>query len=710
MATTSNAEQQPRRRFAPVPIETTFEQFRKNADQDRPGPVAEPTPSPSPRSDSPPPRFPEGWAAPPTGLHDVQTKHAHPHKVPREKRRFAPQLVESSVRRSRRAGDEGPATRPTDRTDITPYTNHIYAPKARRRHGQSRADEERRAALARRESQDDEVAGPVFGWSAKDAQRVQKTVEEAALVVFPNYARRTGGAEHFYVHEGSSSEHDSDTIPSPIRGRSMFRTPGHPKAIRRNSSAEDVNWAFKEMQEHATRREKAQEQQRRPSHLGPRLERVASFGSPLERLSSYDLDNMSFDSPPNDAMGLTQSQRQSISGSPSWARRYSGPLDVIGEHTMSYIPPEPLPTIGEQQHYMPFLPSESDSSPPVRPIGESFMPYIPAAPPGKAADMGYAAPSQIPPDTSFGHTPAFSDFPSPSKERDPSLERLRNAHKVRKNPPPMLGADLEFRRCPSPKQTKMEPDHLWDLERGARAEEPNRDTTVHRPAMITTPLPPATPGDPFARAFSMSEIPEAMPEEPEAHRLHTSSAKQTLAPSQLVRKKEHERSGLRLLQGLDERLAKEKEAAELEERIAAEFDDHFVTQVYNYLSLGYPAMARSYDEELSKISQVPIEQLRKEDDAIMDHLWGIEPGETNDGVVVDGVSDTGKKQPARKAKVTGHIMLDSEEHDGVREEDRCPRWKALKKYIYEWARQHPDLDAISPLAWGMQERRGSWRN
>jgi hypothetical protein len=53
-------------------------------------------------------------------------------------------------------------------------------------------------------------------------------------------------------------------------------------------------------------------------------------------------------------------------------------------------------------------------------------------------------------------------------------------------------------------------------------------------------------------------------------------------------------------------------------------------------------------------------------------------------------------------------MLDSEEHDGVREEDRCPRWKALKKYIYEWARQHPDLDAISPLAWGMQERRGSW--
>jgi hypothetical protein len=511
----------------------------------------------------------------------------------------------------------------------------------------------------------------------------------------------------------------------------MFRASGPSKAIRRNSSAEDVNWAFKEMQEHVTKLDKAQEQQRRSSHLGPRLERVASFGSPLERISSYDLDNMSFDSPPNDAMGLTQSQRQSISGSPSWARHYSGSLDVIGEHTMPYIPPEPLPTIGEQ-HLMPFRSLDSDSPPPVRPIGESFMPYIPSAPPGKAGDMAYAPASQIPPDTGFGHTPAFVDFPSPTKERDPSLERLRNAHKVRKNSPPMLGADLEFRRCPSPKQTKMEPDHLWDLERGARAEEPNRDTTgqkglwrgycysedpsnqlavVHRPAMITTPMPPATPGDPFARAFSMSELNGAIPEEPEvSSRLHPSSAKQTMLPGHLVRRKDHERSGLRLLQGLDERLAKEKEAAELEERIAAEFDDHFVTQVYNYLSLGYPAMARSYDEELSKISKVPVEQLQKDDDSIMDHLWGIEPGETDDELVVDGVSNAGERQPTQKAKVTGHIMLDSEEHDGVREEDRCPRWKALKKYIYEWARQHPDLDAISPLAWGMQERRGSWGN
>lgn len=526
-----------------------------------------------------------------------------------------------------------------------------------------------------------------------------------ALAAFPNYGTRIGGAEHYFVREGSGSEHESENAPSPSRGRTTVRGHGHYRPSRRNSSAEDISWAYKEMQEHASKLNRVREHQ-------------------LDRVSSFDLDNMSFDSPPSDAMGLTRNQRQSLSGSPSWARRHSSSMDVIGEQLMPYIPPEPLPTIGE--HYMPYIPPQSP--PPVRPIGETFMPYIPSAPPGKAADMPYAPVSQIPPDTSFHHTSAapFGGFAS---ARDPSLERLRNLHKVQRNSPPMLGADLEFRQCPSPKMTKMEPDHLWDLERGAMAEEANRDVTgekglwrgycysddqsqqlamVDRPTMISTPMGLATPGDPFARAFSMSELNEAISAEPESTmpRLHPQSAKHTLLPGHLARK--HERRGLRMLQGLDERLAKEMEAAELEERVAAEFDDHFVTQVYNYLSLGYPAMARSYDEELGKISKVPVEQLQKDDDTIMDHLWGVEPAESDEGIDVDGVVPSEKQQSSQKVKATGHIMLDSEEHDGVREEDRCPRWKALKKYIHEWARQHPDLDAISPLAWGMQERRGSW--
>jgi hypothetical protein len=166
------------------------------------------------------------------------------------------------------------------------------------------------------------------------------------------------------------------------------------------------------------------------------------------------------------------------------------------------------------------------------------------------------------------------------------------------------------------------------------------------------------------------------------------------------------------LQNLDERLKKEKAAAELEEKIAAEFHDKFVTQVYNYLSLGYPALARQYDEELSKISLIALDDLERDDEAIMENLWGEHDYDHNHNHT--GSNGTKTKPPAhancKKIEATGHIMLDSEEKDGIREEDRCQRWKALKLYIYEWARQHPDLNAISPLAWGVGERRGSWGN
>ncbi|KAJ2973289.1 hypothetical protein NQ176_g6692 [Zarea fungicola] len=134
-----------------------------------------------------------------------------------------------------------------------------------------------------------------------------------------------------------------------------------------------------------------------------------------------------------------------------------------------------------------------------------------------------------------------------------------------------------------------------------------------------------------------------------------------------------EPKGLHMLHGLDERLLQEKVRAERNEKINMEFGDEFVTQVYNYLSLGYPAMARGFDEELSKMSRVSVEDLSRDDD----------------------------KQLAK-----GHLLEMSLED--TPEEERCPRWKALRVYIMEWARQHPDLENLNPLAWGVHERRGSW--
>lgn len=331
-----------------------------------------------------------------------------------------------------------------------------------------------------------------------------------------------------------------------------------------------------------------------------------------------------------------------------------------------------------------------------------------------------------------------------------SLERARAAHRLRlKKSPPMLGQDLTFRKCPSPKQTKLEPDHLWDLETGTTLEDQHRDPTeqhglwrgycytsnqnekiahVDRPLMITTPMPDASNTDPFDQAFGTAPV--ELSEEPtpvgsRADSLHIPGGgsiqlqkKPQSANGGLVvpehRTKNNAPKGLHMLHNLhnlDEKLKQEKAVADLEEKIAAEFDDKFVTQVYNYLSLGYPATARLYDEELSKISRIPVQELERDDDAIMEDLWGAEAhgNSQSSGSQSQNSEDSGpRRADGKRIKATGHIMLDSEEQDNVKEEDRCPRWKALKLYIYEWARQHPDLNAISPLAWGVRERRGSW--
>jgi hypothetical protein len=119
---------------------------------------------------------------------------------------------------------------------------------------------------------------------------------------------------------------------------------------------------------------------------------------------------------------------------------------------------------------------------------------------------------------------------------------------------------------------------------------------------------------------------------------------------------------------LDQKLAAE---AAIEE----EFSDSFVTQVYNYLSLGYPAVGRMFDEELSKISNIPVSELRQDD-----HL------------------------PSAR----GYIRLgeDRSPADNITEET-CMRWRALRTYVKVWARQHPTMNPVKETL-GATVRRGSW--
>ncbi|KAF2152973.1 hypothetical protein K461DRAFT_208667, partial [Myriangium duriaei CBS 260.36] len=122
---------------------------------------------------------------------------------------------------------------------------------------------------------------------------------------------------------------------------------------------------------------------------------------------------------------------------------------------------------------------------------------------------------------------------------------------------------------------------------------------------------------------------------------------------------------------------------ELDELMARDYPDSFITQVFNYLSLGYPSLARPFDEELAKISSLSIAELRKDDDLAKTMPKGyIRIGDDFVG------RDDGTSQEL--------------EHNG------CVRWRALKLYIREWARQEKGMVPVQAAPWGTAARKGSW--
>jgi hypothetical protein len=257
---------------------------------------------------------------------------------------------------------------------------------------------------------------------------------------------------------------------------------------------------------------------------------------------------------------------------------------------------------------------------------------------------------------------AVSSVPN---DKEAELRCMRSAAS-----PPMLGADLKFRMCPSPKATKFESDQPIDVQ-------PNRSETggglwggycvtveagqyvspsFKGPTMIQTPQ--GEREDPFSSAFA-SELP---------------------AGARSPRAKD---SGVRMLAGIDERLKAEVAKSKAEDALLEEFDDTFVTQVYNYLSLGYPSLAHQYDEELARISHVPHDELR---------------------------SDDSKKNAKGYIGIHESCIPTSDKKATLDHKEYCARWKALKVYILEWACQHPSLSngGTTPNAWGVRARRGSW--
>lgn len=108
-----------------------------------------------------------------------------------------------------------------------------------------------------------------------------------------------------------------------------------------------------------------------------------------------------------------------------------------------------------------------------------------------------------------------------------------------------------------------------------------------------------------------------------------------------------------------------------------EFDDTFVTQIYNYLSLGYSCIARFYDYELSEVSGIPVQELRQDD---------------------------------RHTDAKGYIGVIQDHPSGGDSGRKCKRWLALRLYINEFASHQSRMVENVPTVqtWGVLERKGSW--
>lgn len=267
--------------------------------------------------------------------------------------------------------------------------------------------------------------------------------------------------------------------------------------------------------------------------------------------------------------------------------------------------------------------------------------------------------------------------------------------------PPMAGQALHFPRCHSPCNTRLdvhqypgqqehtkedtkEQSGLWTPKGGntsqssqsglwmgvnAASAQDRLTAPMFMPSGLMTPA--VEQGDPFSPVGSIapsrnnSYVPaSSLPPSPPSSQEEGGGAQQTAKRVCVTRG---------------------KSSTQLED----ELDDMFVTQVYNYLSLGYPALARPYDDELAKIAQTDVATLRKDDHN--GNSKGYVGAPEGTGLDVRGCRD-----------------------------GACERWLALKRYVKEWGRQQSLLRGAggpgwekSELAndqggWGARARKGSW--
>lgn len=591
-----------KRRFLPQPVETTVKSNRLSASK----PTSEPTPDPTPE---PSPRSPQTTV----GRSSEQT-------TPKPRRKFAPQLIETT-KRSKKAGDPKPATLPTDKTDITPGTNHIYLPRR------------------------------VIHPPPEDAQiPTVPTNTPASGTIHPHIPLppRRQGSMRPHLNTRRSTRQDSfqpeleDIMSSADENSddSMedagFEDEGTPSLSGSKNSSED---SLMRLQMSRTREScddrfsgyllelaaKAAEKQLREQALAAFPN--SDFHDPVEHF--YDREEVDLGSDDEDAIGVGLLPHEMLG---DIVRRKSTEVGWAAREMQQHQ--EHLARLREEETHR-LLAAEASK------------------------------PTFKDPFWTNGMTQKMAGIAVEDKQKAAELARMRSAAS-----PPMLGSDLKFRMCPSPKATKFETDQapnaapcrkkdgggLWGGYCVADEESQYLTPAARGPPMLQTPANERE--DPFASAFA-EQVPAS-----------SSPPKRKSRPGS----PDGSKGAFQMLTGITERLQAEVAKSKAKEAVLAEFDDKFVTQVYNYLSLGYPSLARQYDEEISKITLVPETELCGDD---------------------------------KKADAKGHIGIVENNNTGI---VHCTRWAALKLYIHEWARQHPSMDGESgtPRPWGVRARRGSW--
>lgn len=271
-----------------------------------------------------------------------------------------------------------------------------------------------------------------------------------------------------------------------------------------------------------------------------------------------------------------------------------------------------------------------------------------------------------------GNDAAKAARDSPKGEDKQEWQAMRKAAN-----PPMAGDDLKFPKCRSPRQTRLDVGSYPTAKRTSGTTSPAEHSGLWTPGYIPSRQGSNTGlwmGICAAPVQSASVSPKPIQsglltpkeERDDPFATQKTQSNQLLPPSPP--------------NSLEGKTNCIETVLQIEQEIDKEFSDSFITQIYNYLSLGYPALARKYDGELSKITSTSVEDLRRDD------------SQTNAKGYVGAPEGSG-------ADVRG--MRDGQ----------CERWCALRKYVREWARQQPNMvsqDAAANEDWGARARKGSW--